>query len=159
MVVVVAVLHLLRVDIDRLLGRGERCLGTLRVGPRGHRGGRGGQSRVHLLLRRLVGQVEGLGCCCSYNTQEHNTVTNNTTEPLVKLYSCKNDGKPQLSTRVCSPAAACWCCWCWTGLAAGCVGGPPCCGGPPCWAWPVGVAEGWGCCGWGCKVALGWGYC
>lgn len=57
------------------------------------------------------------------------------------------------------PAAACWCCGCWTGLAAGWLGGPPCCGGPPCWPWPVGVAEGWGCCGWGCKVALGWGYC
>lgn len=67
-VVVVAVLHLLRVDVDGLLGRGERCLGRLRVGPWGHGGGRGGQSRVHLLLRGLVGQVERLGrcsrCCC-----------------------------------------------------------------------------------------------
>lgn len=62
-VVVVAVLHLLRVDVDRLLGRRERCLGGLRVGPRGHGGGRGSQSRVHLLLRGLVGQVEGLGRC------------------------------------------------------------------------------------------------
>lgn len=58
-----------------------------------------------------------------------------------------------------SPAAACWCCWCWTGLVAGWLGGPPCCGGPPCWAWPVGVAEGCGCCGCGCRVALGCGYC
>lgn len=63
-VVVVAVLHLLWVDIDRLLGRGKRCLGRLRVWPWGHGGGRGGQSRVHLLLRGLVGQMEGLGCCC-----------------------------------------------------------------------------------------------
>lgn len=63
-VVVVAVLHLLWVDIDRLLGRGERCLGRLRVGPRGHGGGSRGQGRIHLLLRGLVGQVEGLGCCC-----------------------------------------------------------------------------------------------
>lgn len=42
-VVVVAVLHLLRVDVDGLLGRGERCLWRLRVGPRGHGGGRRGQ--------------------------------------------------------------------------------------------------------------------
>lgn len=41
--------------------------------------------------------MEGLGCCCSYNTQEHNTITNNTTVLLLKLYSCKNDGKSQLS--------------------------------------------------------------
>ena len=39
-----------------------------------------------------------------------------------------------------SPAAACWCCECWTGLAAWWLGGPPCC--PPGWPWPVGVAEG-----------------
>lgn len=63
-VVVVAVLHLLRVDVDRLLGRGERCLGGLRVGPWGHGGGSGSQGGVHLLLRWLVGQVEGLSCCC-----------------------------------------------------------------------------------------------
>lgn len=43
-VMVVAVLDLLWVDIDRLLGRGVRCLGRLRVGPRGHGGGRRGQS-------------------------------------------------------------------------------------------------------------------
>lgn len=41
---VVAVLHLLWVDIDSLLGRGERCLGRLRIWPRGHGGGRGRQS-------------------------------------------------------------------------------------------------------------------
>lgn len=63
-VVVVSVLHLLGVDVDRLLGRGERGLGGLWVGPRGHGGGSGGQGRVHLLLLGLVGQVEGLGCCC-----------------------------------------------------------------------------------------------
>lgn len=33
---IVAVLHLLRVDVDSLLGRGERGLGGLRVGPWGH---------------------------------------------------------------------------------------------------------------------------
>lgn len=69
-VVVVAVLHLLWVDIDRLLGWGEWCLGRLRVGARGHGRGRGGQSRVHLLLRRLIGQVQGLGCCCRYTTNK-----------------------------------------------------------------------------------------
>lgn len=66
-IVVVAVLHLLRVDIDGLLGRGERCLGRLGVGARGHGGRGGGQGRIHLLLLGLVGQVEGLGCgrrCC-----------------------------------------------------------------------------------------------
>lgn len=63
-VVVVAVLHLLRVDVDGLLGGGERCLGGLGVGAWGHGGGCGGQGRVHLLLRTLVGQVESLGCCC-----------------------------------------------------------------------------------------------
>lgn len=51
-------LHLLRVDVDGLLGRGEAGLGRLRVGSRGH-GGRGGrQGRVHLLLGR-VAQVQG----------------------------------------------------------------------------------------------------
>lgn len=67
-VVVVAMLHLLWVDVDSLLGGGERCLGGLRVGAGGHGRGRGGQSRVHLLLRGLVGQVEGLGSGCRYNT-------------------------------------------------------------------------------------------
>ena len=70
-VVVVSVLHLLGVDVDRLLGRGERGLGGLWVGPRGHGGGSGGQGRVHLLLLGLVGQVEGLGCCCRWDTHRH----------------------------------------------------------------------------------------
>lgn len=60
---VVAVLDLRRMDVDGLLGRGEGGLGGLRVGPRGHGGRGGGQSRVHLLLWGLVGQVQGL-CCC-----------------------------------------------------------------------------------------------
>lgn len=59
-VVVVAVLHLLRVDVDGLLGRREGRLRGLRVGARRHGRRRRGQSGVHGLLR-LVGQVKGLG--------------------------------------------------------------------------------------------------
>lgn len=40
---VVAVLHLRRVDVDSLLGRGEGGLWGLRVGPRGHGGWGGSQ--------------------------------------------------------------------------------------------------------------------
>lgn len=61
MVGVVAMLHLLSVNVDRLLSRGERRLGRLRV--RRHGGGRRGQGRVNLLLWGGVGQMESLGCC------------------------------------------------------------------------------------------------
>lgn len=75
-VVVVAVLHLLRVDVDGLLGGGEGGLGGLRVGARGHGGGRGRQGRVHLLLRGLVGQVEGLGRGRRCNNNDNKTRVN-----------------------------------------------------------------------------------
>lgn len=75
-VVVVAVLHLLRVDVDGLLGGGEGGLGGLRVGARGHGGGRGRQGRVHLLLRGLVGQVEGLGRRRRCNNNDNKTLVN-----------------------------------------------------------------------------------
>lgn len=61
---VVAMLDLLWVDIHSLLSRRERCLWGLRVWPWGHRRWCGCQGRIHLLLWRLVSQVEGLGCCC-----------------------------------------------------------------------------------------------
>lgn len=61
MVRVVPMLHLLGVDVDGLLSRGEAGLRGLWVGAGGH-GGRGGsQGRVHLLLW-WVAQVHGLGC-------------------------------------------------------------------------------------------------
>lgn len=84
-VVVVAVLHLLWVDIDGRLGGGEGCLGRLRIGPRGHGGRSGGQGRIHLLLLGLVGQVEGLRCCCRCDTQRRthgNTMAPHTTAVL-----------------------------------------------------------------------------
>lgn len=61
---VVAVLHLLGVEVHGLLGRGEAALGGLGVGPRGHGGWGGGQGLVHLLLG-LVAHVQGLGSCSS----------------------------------------------------------------------------------------------
>ncbi len=60
MVRIIPMLHLLWVDVESLLSRGETGLRRLRVGAGGH-GRRGGCQGVHLLLL-WVSQMDGLGC-------------------------------------------------------------------------------------------------